>query len=171
MNIYQIQRPMETQTKELFIVEANDAIESDLKKLLQTKFGDNVHISTFKDGESCLAKVDKDTSIVLLDHKLNGHSGLDILKSIKAKNSATEVILLSEHKDIEEALESIDAGALGYLAGEESSKRTLAELVAYILMTPVRLLTKEFGLSKYIAMIVVTFIAVALVVFIALAIW
>jgi len=162
---------METQTKELFIVEADDAVVSELKHLIKAKFGASIHISTFKDGESCLNKIDDATDIVLLDHKLNGHSGLDILKSIKDKNANTEVIVLSEHKDIEEAVELIDAGALGYLAAEESSERTLAELITYILMTPVRLLTKEFGLSKYIAMIVVTFIAVLAVVLIGLAIW
>lgn len=162
---------MKSHNKELFIVEANDVVASDLRQLLQTKFGSEIHISTFKDGESCLSEIDEDTSIVLLDHKLNGHSGLDILKSIKDKNAKTEVIVLSEHKNIEEAVKSIDAGALGYLAAEESSEKSLSELISYILMTPVRLLTKEFGLSKYIAMIIVTFVAIAVVVIIALAIW
>ena len=50
---------METQGLNLFIVDDNKLMVTDLKHYLLNKFGGGVKISTFENGESCLEKVDK----------------------------------------------------------------------------------------------------------------
>ncbi len=74
---------METQGTNLFIVDDNRLLATDLKHYLQNRFGNDLQISTFDDGESCLLRVNNDTHIVILDYLLEGENGLEILKSIK----------------------------------------------------------------------------------------
>lgn len=59
---------MRTQEINLFIVDDNKLVLTDLKYYLINKFGKGVQISTFTDGESCLANVNKQTDIVILDY-------------------------------------------------------------------------------------------------------
>ena len=57
---------MITQGINLFIVDDNKLLVTDLKHHLQTRFGVSVNVSVFYDGESCLKKVDKDTHLSLI---------------------------------------------------------------------------------------------------------
>ncbi len=53
--------------------------------------------------------------IVLLDVRLDGANGLDILKIIKEKNKDTIVIMISGHSGIKEAVTSMKLGAYDFL--------------------------------------------------------
>jgi two-component system response regulator AtoC len=53
--------------------------------------------------------------VVLLDMRLPGMSGLDVLKSIHASAPATEVVMLTGHGSIDTAIESIRIGAFDYV--------------------------------------------------------
>src|SRR4051812_4884795 len=113
---------METQTQKLniFIVDDNKLMDILLKQYLERKFGPNINISVFYDGESCLAKVDKNTNIVILDYFLDSinkyaKNGLEILRSIKKINPKTEVIMLSSNEDKSLANESFREGATEYI--------------------------------------------------------
>ena len=54
--------------------------------------------------------------IVLLDLRLAGVSGLDVLRTIRDKSPTTDVIMLTGHGTIDTAIESIRMGAFDYLA-------------------------------------------------------
>jgi DNA-binding NtrC family response regulator len=54
--------------------------------------------------------------IVLLDLRLGEHSGLDVLRSLRDKSPATDVIMLTGHGTIDTAIESIRTGAFDYVA-------------------------------------------------------
>ena len=155
---------METQGLNLFIVDDNKLMVTDLKHYLKNRFGGSVRISTFNDGESCLEKVDKKTNIVILDYFLDGINGLEILKSIKAINPKTEVIMLSGNEDMAVAIETFRAGAKDYVVKGHGAWKRITKLVNHIITEPIRLLVSEFGVSKYMAIFLLTFVTMGILV-------
>src|SRR6185312_8076625 len=121
-------------------------------------------ISTFNDGESCLEQVNKDTHIVILDHFMKGKNGVEVLKSIKDINPNTEVIMLSNNTDMATAIESFRAGAVDYVVKGPTSWNRVTHLVGQIITAPIRLIVKEFGVSKFVAIFFLTFFTMAIVV-------
>lgn len=148
----------------LFIVDDNRLMLTDLKNYLQNKFGNTLKISAFIDGETCLEKVDKDTNIVILDYFLDGRNGLEILKLIKAKNPKTEVIMFSCNEDVAVAIETFRAGAKDFVVKGHGSLKKIFKLVDYIITEPIRIMVREFGVTKYTAIFLLTFISMGIVV-------
>jgi DNA-binding NarL/FixJ family response regulator len=159
---------METQGLNLFIVDDNKLAVTDLRYYLQNKFGASINISTFSDGESCLAKVNKETNIVILDYFMGGKNGLDTLKSIKAINPKTEVIMLSGNEDMALAIETFRAGATDYVIKGAGALKKVTKVVHYIITAPIRLLVAEFRVSKYMAIFLTTFVIMGIVVVIGM---
>lgn len=155
---------MKTQGLNLFIVDDNNLMVSTLKQFLQNRFGLDLTISTFSNGESCLEKVDGDTQIVILDYYMEGQNGLEILKAIKEKNPKTEVIMLSSNEDMAVAVESFRAGANDYVVKGFGSWRQITRLVEHIITEPIRIMVREFGVSKFMATFLFTFIIMGLTV-------
>lgn len=156
---------METQGINLFIVDDNKLMVKGLKNYLQNRFGVSIRISTFMDGESCLKEVNKDTHIVILDYFLGDENGLDILKSIKAINPKTEVIMLSGNEDMALAVETFRAGAKDYVVKGSGSLNKVFKIVNYIITEPIRIMVREFGVSKYMAIFLLTFLTMGLAVY------
>ena len=159
---------METQGLNLFIVDDNKLMVATLKDYLQNRFGLGIQISTFHDGESCIAKIDKETHIVILDYFMKGKNGLDTLKSIKAINPKTEVIMLSGNEDMALVIDSFRAGANDYVVKGTGAWKKISKTVNHIITAPIRLMVKEFGVSKYFAIFIMTFVSMGLVVVLAL---
>src|ERR1700758_4393766 len=155
---------MQTQNLNLFIVDDNRSMVTALKQYLQNKFGFNLNISTFSDGESCLERVTKDTHVVILDHFMEGKKGIDVLKSIKTINPKTEVIMLTSATDINVVKESFKSGAMDYVVKNRTAWNKIAYIINHIVTAPLRILTKEFGISKYLAMFLLTFAAMGIAV-------
>ncbi|MFI5141576.1 MAG: response regulator [Bacteroidia bacterium] len=155
---------MQTQGLNLFIVDDNKSLVTALKLYLQSKFGISLKISTFNDGESCLESINQDTHIVILDHLMAGKTGVEVLKSIKTINPKTEVIMLSNHADMATAIESFRAGAVDYIVKGPSSWNRVTKLVNQIITAPIRLIVREFGVSKFVAIFFLTFFTMAMVV-------
>jgi DNA-binding NarL/FixJ family response regulator len=159
---------MQTQGLNLFIVDDNKLLVMDLKNYLQTRFGVSIKVSTFSDGESCLEKVDKDTHIVILDYFMEGKNGVEVLKSIKEINPETEVIMLSGNEDIAVAIESFRSGANDYVVKGTGSWKKIAKIIEHIVTAPIRLLVREFGVSKFMAIFLLTFISMGIAVFLVM---
>lgn len=155
---------METQELNLFIVDDNKSMVAGLKHYIQNRFGSRVKISTFYDGESCLGKIDRNTHIVILDYFLGGKNGLEILKEIKNRNSETEVIMLSSNDDIGLMIESFKIGAKDYVIKGPSSWKKVSSIINYIVTAPIRIIVREFGVSKYMAIFLMTFVTMGIVV-------
>jgi len=159
---------METQTLNLFIVDDNQSMLLALKHYIQNKFGKSIKISTFNDGESCIKEVDKTTDLVILDYYMEGKNGLDVLKEIKGINPKTEVVMLSSNADIDLVIETLKSGATDYVVKGPNSWRRLIGLISHILMAPIRIIQREFGVSKFMAIFFMTFITMAVVVVLVL---
>lgn len=67
-------------------------------------------------GEEALRRVRaSEPDVVLLDLRLPGMNGLEVLKSVHADAPATEVIMMTGHGSIDTAIESIRIGAFDYV--------------------------------------------------------
>ena len=67
-------------------------------------------------GEEAVRRVaESEPDVILLDMRLPGMSGLDVLKSIQDNAPATAVVMLTGHGSIDTAIESIRIGAFDYV--------------------------------------------------------
>jgi two-component system OmpR family response regulator len=159
---------MKTQGMNLFIVDDNKLVVADLRNYLQDKFGVGLRISTFNDGESCLRKVNGETQVVILDYYMRGKNGLETLKSIKKINPNTHVIMLSQNADVALAIETLREGAKDFVIKGQDSWKRITKLVNHMITEPIRLIIREFGVSKYVAIFFFTFAILATTVVITL---
>lgn len=155
---------MKAQGINIFLVDDNKLMVTDLKHFLSNRFGADLNISVFNDGESCLAKIDKETHIVILDYFLDGKNGLEILKLIKNINPKTEVIMLSSNEDIVLAIDTFRNGATDYVIKGNGALKKISKLVYRIITEPIRIIIREFGVSKYMAIFLFTFVSMGVVV-------
>ena len=135
---------MENQEINLFIVDDDKLLATSLKYYLQNKFGDELRVTIFNDGDSCLEKINRQTHIVILDYFLGDKNGLEILKSIKAVNPKTEVIMLSGNEDMAIAIETFRSGAKDYVAKGVGSWEKITDLLNSIIIKPIRIVVKGF---------------------------
>jgi DNA-binding NarL/FixJ family response regulator len=135
---------METQGINLFIVDDNQLLAADLKIFLQNKFGSDLIITTFQDGDSCLKNIDCSIHIVILDYFMEGKNGLEILQAIKSINPKTEVIILSTNDDIAIAIETFRAGARDYVVKGDGAWKKVMKIVDIIITKPIRVIVKGF---------------------------
>ena len=69
-----------------------------------------------KSGEEVLPVLaERDVDVILLDLKMPGLGGMETLKRIKESGVAAEVILLTGHPDIDDAIQAMKLGAYDYL--------------------------------------------------------
>lgn len=77
------------------------------------------------DGNAALNAIDFDYDICILDIKMPGKSGLEILREIKANNADRIVIIQSAYSDFNYAVEALRLGAFDYLVKPTEKKRIL----------------------------------------------
>lgn len=67
-------------------------------------------------GREALARLqDKEYDVILLDVKMPGIGGLEVIKKIKSEHPKAQVVLLTGHGSAEDAREGIELGAFKYL--------------------------------------------------------
>jgi DNA-binding NtrC family response regulator len=162
---------MTTQGLNLFIVDDNSLVLTSLRNYLDARFGKDLNITTFLSGANAIKKVDKNTGVVILDYHLEGENGNDVLQSIKKINPKTEVIMFSSNEEMGVAIDSFRKGASEYVVKGDKGWRKISNLVLDIITYPVRILVKEFRVTKYVAIFLLTFVAMAVVVSLTLKFW
>jgi DNA-binding NtrC family response regulator len=69
-----------------------------------------------RSGEEALALLDeRPADVVVLDVKMPGMDGIQVLREIKRRNPLLEVIMLTGHASMEAAIEGMELGAFDYL--------------------------------------------------------
>jgi DNA-binding NarL/FixJ family response regulator len=80
-----------------------------------------IKVDEARNGQEVLSKVLKsEFDLVVLDLKMPGKSGLDVLKEIKQHRPKLPVLILSMHPEEQFAIRAIRAGAAGYLTKESA---------------------------------------------------
>lgn len=155
---------MTNQKHHLFIVEDDQVTAAKLHQFLESRFGTAYTIFTFSNPVSALEKVDKNTKIVILDYDYFGKEGNKILESIKIINPETEVIILSNHGDIEVVVESYTNGASNYLLKNKKTEKQLGAKILEIISYPARYLELRYGFSQFFVYLLFLFLVVGILV-------
>jgi DNA-binding NtrC family response regulator len=97
----------------IMIVDDEIELLDSLKKVLQRR---KMDVITAPGGEEALRLLrEKPIDVVVLDVKMPGMDGIEVLRRIKKEFPGVEVILLSGHPTVEAALEGVRLGAGEYL--------------------------------------------------------
>lgn len=123
----------------IVIADDHEIVRAGLKQIISDDEDMEV-LGESNNGENLIELVKKnDYDVVLLDLKMQGISGIDVIKHIKVIKPELPIIVLSMHAEDQYAVRTIKAGASGYL-----TKETAAEN----LVTAVR---RVVGGGKYIS--------------------
>lgn len=99
--------------KKILIIDDEKNIRLTLSQSLETV---NYEVETAVDGEHGINKYNESKfDIVLLDMKMPGIDGMEVLRRIKSQDSLQNVIMITAHGTIETAVEAMKLGAIDYI--------------------------------------------------------
>ena len=102
----------------LLVADDHEIVRKGLVKVL-AEILQPIKVDEVKNGQEALGKVLKgEYDLVVLDIKMPGKSGLDVLKEIKQHKPKLPVLILSMHPEEQFAIRAMRAGASGYLTKE-----------------------------------------------------
>lgn len=102
----------------LLVADDHEVVRKGLMKVLAETLRP-IEVDEARNGQEAVNKVLKGKyDLVVLDMKMPGKSGLDVLKEIKQHQPKLPVLILSMHPEEQFAIRAIRAGASGYLTKE-----------------------------------------------------
>ncbi len=102
----------------ILIADDHEIVRKGLGKVLVETL-QPIKVDEASNGQEVLSKILKsEYNLVVLDLKMPGKSGLDVLKEIKQHRPKLPVLILSMHPEEQFAVRAIRAGASGYLTKE-----------------------------------------------------
>lgn len=111
----------------LYVVDDDEALRRSLVMLL---FSQGLAVQCFESGEAFLAAVAlAQTGCVILDLRMAGMSGLEVLEQLRQRHSPLVSLFLSGHGDIPTALEAVRLGAHDWVV-KPDTQQLLAKLPA-----------------------------------------
>jgi DNA-binding NtrC family response regulator len=121
------------------------------RQLLTTRLGRSGHrVSEAADGESALEIAQQSVvDLVLLDIKMPGIDGIEVLKRLKVLDPQVEVVILTGHGDVDSAISAMKLGAFDYLS--KPYKLTELDLVVERALEKRTLAKRCAGLSAEVA--------------------
>jgi two-component system, response regulator RegA len=110
----------------LFLVDDDDTFRSRLSRALSDR---GFAVTAFSSVESTLERVADSPEYAVVDLRMAGASGLELLKVLRERDPSTKVVMLTGYGSIPTAIEATRLGATGYL-----TKPTDADAVVQALM-------------------------------------
>ena len=105
---------MEIRKGKVLIVDDDPSIQ---RLLMQKLAGEGYYCVVASDGEQAISEAERHTfAVVLLDIRLPGISGLEVLRYLIRMQPLVCVIMISGHGDLPIAVESMKLGAFDYIS-------------------------------------------------------
>lgn len=122
--------------KLIFFVDDDKMILNLLEYTFQSR--EQYDVRTFHSGEECLASLDQDPELIVLDHFLAGGedarlNGIETLVKIKEVNEDVPVIILTGHASDELLAEFMEKGASNFLTKDDYFIDSLIETIGEVL--------------------------------------
>src|SRR5690349_7567403 len=103
---------MNRSTKTILICDDDQGMRDTLTAILRRDY----RVLTVSSGEAALTLVkDEDVDLILLDVRLPGISGFDVLRIVKENYSLIEVLMISAINEVETAVQAMKHGAYHYI--------------------------------------------------------
>jgi two-component system nitrogen regulation response regulator NtrX len=100
--------------KTILVVDDDTSVRESIKMILEY---DRYEVEFAENGEQGLQKIDRlPVHLVLLDIKMSGMDGIEVLTKIRQKNEKLPVVMISGHGTIETAVEATKLGAFDFLS-------------------------------------------------------
>ncbi|WP_455387979.1 response regulator [Petrachloros mirabilis] len=97
----------------IFVTDDEAALRNALVKRLSLH---EHRVRAFESGTDLLAALEQDIpDLILLDLKMPGMTGIEVLEALRAKTKDTLVILLTAYGTVEEAVEAMKMGAYDFV--------------------------------------------------------
>src|SRR6266487_5142275 len=113
-------------SQKILVVDDDRGIRDTLRMILEYE---GYEVATSPDGKTALADLDgAPADAVLLDIKMPGMDGLEVLDKIVAREGAPPVLMISGHGDIATAVESTRRGAADFLEKRLQRERVLVSV-------------------------------------------
>lgn len=103
--------PIVSQTPTVYVVDDDAAIREATRDLLREN---GYAVEVFADGEAFL-QADRPNGCLLVDARMPGMTGLELIKSLKAKGHALPTIMVTGNGDVPLAVEAMKAGAVDFI--------------------------------------------------------
>jgi DNA-binding NtrC family response regulator len=114
---------MTTEQMTILLVDDEERLLETTKKLFEKM---NIRVFTAQSGKQALGTVEKNgVDVVFLDVKMPGFDGMKTLREIKRISPLAEVIILTGHATMEDAVEGLKLGAMDFLIKPLSMKELL----------------------------------------------
>ena len=110
----------------ILVIDDEAAIRNALRMILEYEHYEFTGASSGADGIAMIRRDRPDA--VLLDIKMAGMDGLEVLRAIRALDEALPVVMISGHATMATAVEAIKAGAVDFLEKPLSSERVIVTL-------------------------------------------
>src|SRR5436190_2174704 len=112
-------------TSRVLVVDDHPIVRQGLASLINRE-PDLMVCGEAEDANSALQAVETlQPDILILDISLNGPTGMDLLKSVRAQNPNLPVLILSMHDELVYAERALRAGANGYIMKQEATEKAL----------------------------------------------
>jgi DNA-binding NtrC family response regulator len=99
--------------KNILVIDDEVAVNNNIRKILAKK---GYHVDQALTRDEALDKISsRPYKLVLLDLKIPGVQGLELLKAVRDNNPSAKVIVITGYASIETAVESARMGAVNYL--------------------------------------------------------
>jgi len=90
--------------------------EKNIRTTLRQSLKQDYEVETAVNGEDGVAKIkENDFELVLLDMKLPGIDGMEVLKKMRKLDKQADVIMITGFANVETAVEAMKLGAIDYL--------------------------------------------------------
>ena len=100
-------------TNDILVIDDEVAVNNNIRKILAKK---GYHVDQAVTKDEALAQIQaRPYKLVLLDLKIPGVKGLELLKAVRDSNPSAKVIIITGYASIETAVESARMGAVDYL--------------------------------------------------------
>jgi DNA-binding NarL/FixJ family response regulator len=163
---------MDNKQLQVYIVDEDRIMTEALHADLKRKFGDRVKITVCNEPSKCVASVNDDTHLVILayDSKIKKEpvNGIDLIRQIKAKNPTVQVVVHSSNDDIKLVIDSLRVGASNFVVKEQNSFSRIRSIINQRFTEPIRRILREFGVSKFVTIFLITFVVIGIVAYIFL---
>ena len=121
---------MATKLKPVLIVEDEAIMRESLRDWLKDE---GYQVETVEQGEEALKAItEREFGIVLLDMRLPGKDGLEVLREVKTQSPQLKGIIITAYPSVETAVEAMKIGAVDYLT-KPLDLNNLEELIRDIL--------------------------------------